>query len=471
MDRFTDKILNFIQKNRMLPEGSKVVVGFSGGADSTALLSVLSDLKGLLKISLYAIHINHGIRGEAEEDEEFCRKFCEERGIAFKSVKRNIPEMAKTQGLTEEEAGRIARYEAFADYLSEVGADLIAVAHHRNDVAETVLLNLTRGSGLKGMGGIRPVRDNVIRPLLAVTREEIEEYLRARDISFCTDKTNLENEHTRNYLRNEIIPALTENVNKRTVEHIAAAAASFDRAEEFVRSFAESSFTQKAHLEEGKVSIPVDAILSEKEIIRETIVLLAFEALVPGRKDIGAVHVDAVLSLLKDSNGEASADLPYGLKAIRCYNTLEIGFFEHRKNEFEVMTPYLAEGKETLVMIPGLGRAKMSVFPYDKDKQVPTETYTKWLDYGRIKEALFRTRRPGDEIAIDQGGGICKKSLNKFMTDVKIPKGRRDELYILADGSEVLWVPGYHINAGYKVSETTGTILEINIINGGISNG
>ena len=464
MDRFTEKVLNFIQKNNMVAAGMGVVVGFSGGVDSTALLSVLDELKGILGIKLYALHLNHGIRQEAGEDEDFCRKFCVSRGISFRAAHRDIPRMAGELDLSEEEAGRMARYEAFNEYLKDTGAERIAVAHHADDVAETLLLNLTRGSGLRGAGAIRPVRDNVIRPLLSITRSEIEEYLGQREISFCTDRTNLENDYTRNFLRNEIIPKLTDKVNKRAAQHLAGAAFSFDMAEEFIRSCAEEALERSAGVTEDRVILPVEALLAEKEIIRRTMVLLMFEKLVPYRKDFGSVHVEAVLSLIGDISGEAFADLPYGLKAARSYDRLELFFSGHRIKSLREIVPCIMEGKETEAMVPGLGRAVFRVFPYDKDKQVPSETYTKWLDYGRIQEVLFRTRRPGDEIAIDLQGGICKKSLNKFMTDVRIPKSRRDEMYILADGGDVLWVPGYRISASHKVSEQTATILEISII-------
>ena len=168
MDRFTGKVLNYIKQNEMVSPSDIVVVGFSGGADSTALLTVLGDLKDVLKIKVAAIHINHGIRSEAGADEEFCKRFCKDRNIPFKSVFVDVPSMASEMKLTEEEAGRIARYEAFGDYAKELGARVIAVAHHENDVAETLIMNLSRGCGLHGAAAIRPVRDNVIRPLLCV---------------------------------------------------------------------------------------------------------------------------------------------------------------------------------------------------------------------------------------------------------------------------------------------------------------
>lgn len=471
MDNFSNKVLNYIQKNEMLPEGAKVVVGFSGGGDSTALLTVLGELRPLLKIELFAIHINHLIRDEAGEDEAFCRSFCERHGISFERRAIDIPLMARNKSLTEEEAGRIARYEAFSAYAKEISADCIAVAHHQNDVAETLLMNLLRGSGLHGGAAIRPVRDNIVRPLLCVTRSEIEAYLKEKDISFCTDKTNLESIHTRNFIRNEVIPELEANVNDRAVQHLCAAAVSFDKADEFIRGVAKEAFSKIVTVGEDSVFADTKDILSEKEIIRENIVLLMFEELVKNRKDIGAVHVEAVLDLLKSENGQVAVDLPYGLCAKRTYGRLEISKKGNQTRPNEPVTGKPSIGEETKFTIPGLGRVTLSVFSYDKQKEVPTETYTKWLDYGRIQEVSFRTRRGDDLLCISQGDAIHQKPLSKFMTDEKIPKDKRDEMVIIADGNNVLWVPGYRISASCKVSEATRYILEIKIDDGGMSNG
>ncbi len=471
MDDFSKKVLNFIQKNRMLPEGSKVVAGFSGGADSTALLSVLDELKGILGIKLFAIHINHSIRSEAAQDEDFCQRFCMERGIPFKSVVIDVPLMAKEKSLTEEEAGRYARYEAFSDYAAGVGAEYIAVAHHQNDVAETLLMNLIRGSGLHGAAAIRPVRDNVVRPLLCVSRQEIEDYLEKRKISFCTDKTNLESIHTRNFIRNEILPELTKRVNSAAVEHLAEAAVAFCKADEFVLEYVGERFDALVCCSEDSVRVSAADLLLEKEIIRENIVLLMFEKLVKNRKDIGQAHVDAVLSLLTDTNGQARVSLPYGLIAKRTYDTLEIGRMGNGQKAPEPVTLTPLKGEETLVFVPGLGRASLSVFSYDGKAQVPTQTYTKWFDYDRIREVSFRTRRGDDVISISQGDDVHQKTLSKFMTDVKIPRDERDNMVVVADGNRIIWVPGYRISASYKVNEATKNILEIKICDGGNDNG
>ncbi len=464
MDKFTSKVFGFIKENGMLSPDDSVVAGFSGGADSTALLNVLYELKDILKFRLAAIHINHGIRQEAAEDEEFSRNFCSERGIPFRAVSVDVPALAGELKLTEEEAGRRARYEAFNAYAKELSANVIAVAHHQNDVAETLIMNLTRGCGLHGAAAIRPVRDNIIRPLLCVDRNEIEEYLQERNISFCTDMTNFENVHTRNIIRNRIIPELDEGVNPRSVSHMARAAMSFEKADEFVRGYTQKVFTETAEVLGDSVNIDVRALSEEADIIKENVVLMAFEQLVKSRKDIGFAHVDAVLSLMRDMSGTASVDLPYGLKAVRSYDILKLGPAENRTDDGGDINLSLTEGEETEIVIPGLGRARIAVISYDAQIEVPTQTYTKWLDYDRIQAVSFRTRRRDDFIRISLNGVMHSKQLSKLMTDEKIPRDRRDAMYILCDGDEVLWVPLYRMSDAVKVSETTKRVLTINLI-------
>ena len=205
MNNFENRVYNFIRKKEMISPGSKVLVGLSGGADSTALLLVLWELKRLLQIDLLAVHVNHCIRKEAGEDADFARRLCEKLGVDFFLVKKDIPALSAEWKMTEEEAGRKVRYDAFTEIAKENGVSYIAVAHHQNDVAETLLMNLLRGSGIHGAGGIRPVREKVIRPFLCVDRKEIEDYLEERHQDYCHDATNDENIYTRNITKSVTI--------------------------------------------------------------------------------------------------------------------------------------------------------------------------------------------------------------------------------------------------------------------------
>jgi tRNA(Ile)-lysidine synthase len=471
MNNFENKVLNFIRKNNMLEDGEAVVVGFSGGADSTALLTVLFSLKEILGIRLIAAHVNHGIREDAGNDAEFTKNFCEERGIEFCLLEENIPEIAASEKLSEEEAGRIVRYDFFDKLLKEKKADKIAIAHHENDAAETFLLNIFRGSGVRGGGGIRPVRDCVIRPLLCVDRLEIERYLAEKEISFCTDVTNAENVHTRNKIRNKLIPYVQKEINSSAVEHIYRATCDFAQADEYIRSQAETVYKEALINEKALLTLDLHRLKSEPEIIRKYVVMKCFEELTPNRKDITARHIEAVMDAICDTDGTVTLDLPYNLIAVRSYS--KISFLEKKKaikaenTDEQIVIKKLNIGDKFTYNIRDLGVATIDILSYNGEISIPRDTYTKWFDCDRIQEVVFRHRKPDDYICIEQGEAVRKKKLSKFMTDEKIPASERDNLIILADGDHCMWVPGYRISCSYKISDKTKKILAISIYNGG----
>ncbi|RKM54883.1 tRNA lysidine(34) synthetase TilS [Butyrivibrio sp. X503] len=478
MNGFENKVLNFIRENELLVSSDKVLIGFSGGADSTALITVLYELRKLLGIELCALHVNHGIRPEAGEDASFTRDFCKERGVEYILVEENVPLYAKENKLTEEEAGRKLRYEAFESYAQKTGATKIAVAHHQNDAAETLLHNLMRGSGLHGAGAIRPKRDNIIRPLLCVSRLEIEEYLKEKELSFCTDSTNEENIHTRNKIRNVIIPYAEKEINEGAAEHLSKAAEKFARADDYIRSVAKDFFEKEVVHENDSIELDINKLNELPGIIKENVILLCFEQLTPNRKDITSLHVEALINLANDTEGTKRKDFPYLLTAIRQYNILIIskknekdvaGSYDDRK-EIEILKEDLSGG-EKVYEVPGLGTASVSIMKRKAGDTIPSDTYTKWFDCDRIQTTVFRRRKKDDYIYIEMDGKDCKKMLSKFMTDVKIPANERDELYVLADGDHVLWVPGYRMSSKAKISEDTESILAINIIFGGKNSG
>ena len=471
MNGFENKVLNFIKEQEMTKPGDMIVVGFSGGADSTALLTVLWELRAILKISLTAVHVEHGIRQDSMADADFAGDFCRERGIDFVLVREDVPAIAAAKHLTEEEAGRKVRYSAFDRIVKEKGGSRIAVAHHENDVAETLLFNLIRGSSLHGGASIRPVRDNIIRPLLCVSRKEIEEYLAGKCQSYCTDSTNLENIHHRNIIRNRILPLLEKELNPRATEHLARAAEDFRQADLFVQKAADEVYDRIVSADGGKLSFDRAELLARPEIIGRNLVLKCIEQLSGSVKDISFAHISSVLDLAKTDGGCGMVNLPYGITARRVYDRIEFYIPGKDISAEPGEIPIEAGNEETQIEIPVLGKVAIQVFPYKNQTNIPTDAYTKWFDYDRIHSVVFRTRRPGDVIAIEQGGELRFKQLSKFMTDVKIPVYDRDRLYILADGDQVIWVPGYRMSGAYKVSKTTGNVLAVNVIDGGNLNG
>lgn len=337
--RMKERVLQYMREHKMAEPGQRIIAGLSGGADSVCLLSLLSEIGEEFPIRLRAVHVHHGLRGEeADRDAAFSEELCRRLGAEFILRRADVRERAEICRISEEEAGRELRYGIFEEEAvrwEEEEASLpgscpgsapvrIAVAHHSGDNAETILYHLFRGSGLRGLSGIPPVRGRVIRPLLCLSREEILSWLSSRGLSYVTDSTNLGDGYTRNRLRNQIIPLAEREVNRGAAEHIVRAGELIGEADRFFRKRAwevlerlmEGTLPGK---EGGGLSIPG---LSKLSHIEQTYVIRAvFERMGWEMRDLSAGHVEAVLSLLSARTG-AGADLPGGVRAERSYGTL-----------------------------------------------------------------------------------------------------------------------------------------------------
>ena len=216
-----EQVYNCIKKYKLIDENDKIIIGVSGGPDSICLLHVLNLLKEKLKIEIYVAHINHMIREEADSETEYVKNFCKNLGIKCFTKKVNVLEFSKENKVGTEEAGRTIRYEFFDEVLKKVSANKIATAHNSNDKAETVLLNILRGSGLSGLKGIEAIRDNkYIRPLIETARKDIEEYCIINKLEPKIDKSNLESIYKRNKIRNDLIPYIQKEYNPNFLKTI-----------------------------------------------------------------------------------------------------------------------------------------------------------------------------------------------------------------------------------------------------------
>ena len=250
------RVREYMRSWEMTEPGDGILAGVSGGADSVCLLFLLDELKAELGIRLAAFHLNHGLRGaEADRDEAYVKEICGRLGVPLAVAYENVAEYAASRGISGEEAGRILRYEHMKEAAERFSCQKTATAHHRDDSAETVLFNMFRGSGLKGLSGIRPVRGEVIRPLLCLSRAEIAGYLEERGIPWCEDSTNGENVYTRNRIRNQLLPWVKENINARAPEHILAAAELAAQADAYFAELAEKLLAAAGDLER----LPEDA--------------------------------------------------------------------------------------------------------------------------------------------------------------------------------------------------------------------
>ena len=448
----------YMEQHQMIKEYDVVVAGVSGGADSVCLFLLLEEYCRKKNAKLVVVHVNHGIRTDAGTDASYVKSLCEEFQVPFHLFETDIEAVAKRQGIGTEEAGRKARYDAFMQVLTEYGGrGKIAVAHNKGDQAETVLFHLFRGSNLAGLTGIMPVRDNVIRPLLCVERKEIEAFLMEKGRSYCIDSTNEENTYTRNKIRNVVLPYVEKEICEQSAAHIAQTAEELlklrDYMEEQVR-FLEKDVLRVA---DGEVAILKEPFTKQHEIMKKQLIMRAFEYLVPGRKDIGSVHVEAVLSLFSKETGK-QVSLPYELFAGNTYDRVilrkktetEIG-----ENCFQVSVPGKVDA--------GNGRCvEFTTFSVNKPMEIPQKTYTKWFDYDKIISCLeLRSRKTGDYLTISEKGN--KKTIKEYFIEEKIPRQNREQMLLLTDGSHVLWVIGKRISEYYKVTEQTKTILQVTV--------
>lgn len=460
-----EKVRGFVDRYHMIEQNDGIVVGVSGGADSVCLLLILEELRKQIPFSIYVVHVNHKIREEAGADAAYVKNLCESHVIPYYLIEEDVEAIAKKEHLSSEEAGRKVRYDAFERILREQNANKIAVAHNKNDRAETVLFNLFRGSSIKGMNGIAPVRDQIIRPLLCVERFEIEAYLEERKITYCIDRTNAEDTYTRNRIRNHIIPYAEEQICENVITHINDTAETLEETEALLQRMTRRSYDDLVQEEQGELRIDRLGFQQLDRIIQKYLIMECMHRAAGSRKDITSRHVQKVLDLF-DMPVNKKINLPYHMIARTGYENIIFSCVKtnHKAKQKECMEAYEIKADQILT-IPGMGRIETEVFPYQKSEVIPEKTYTKWFDYDKIGESmLLRHRQTGDYFVINQLGN--KKTLKEYMIHEKIPQEIRDELFILAVDNHIIWLIGYRISQHYKVDQNTKNILAVHIVGG-----
>ncbi len=456
------QVFDVIRSWHMIEAGMRVIAGVSGGADSVYLLQVLCHYRKEVPFDLSVVHVEHGLRGdESLEDAAFVKNLCEEQGIPCRIVPARVRERAGREGLSLEEAARAERYRIFEEVRQELRAQRIAVAHNQNDQAETVLWNLARGSGLTGLGGIRPVQGAVIRPLLYTSREEIEAALTSEGISWRTDRTNLGTDYTRNRIRNSLLPQMKRDLNAKSTQHIASAGFRLQEVEDYLERQVDES-ASRCLLDHRLLLEPFlkEEPLMQQELLRRMLKRLG------GLKDVGAKHIMILMKLAGQDCGK-SCDLPGKIRAVR-----EEGVIRFEKSD---SAPAAGPSGVLSAALKVPGRVQILGYTVTAKRAVPEEVpekrilrekkYTKWISYDTISHGLqLRTRQTGDYLIVNEAGGRC--SLKDYLINQKVPRAKRDEILLLADGSHILWVVGYRISEAAKVTPKTKQVVKIQILEG-----
>lgn len=480
------KIEAFMREHRMVQEGDHVIAGVSGGADSICLLRVLLCLRTSLGYTVSVVHVEHGIRGnDSLRDAAFVKSYCEKRGVECRICGCRVPEYAKEHGMSEEEAGRHLRYAAFeAEKERYPGRQVkIAVAHNLGDQAETMLFHLVRGTGIRGLAGMAPVRGHIIRPLLSSCRDEIEKYLADIGQPFCVDITNETDAYSRNQIRRNVLSVLHQ-INGKAAEHMYQAAGQLREIDDYIKRQAASALEtccvyqkdvagsvyaaprevckdENRSVQAGDVKDTADSIsatirkevfMNSEPVLQKEMIHQLLSRLAGSSRDFTREHVWQVIQLFEKQNGRWLR-LPYGLKAERVYDGVKLC----RRDEQEGKSEDLSQKDQFSFEI-------LEKFSNYKP-QISKKKYTKCFDYDKIKFGVcVRTRLPGDYLVVNDSGS--RQKLKKYLVNEKIPVEEREQLLLLADGAHIMWVVGHRISSYYKVDEHTRRILEVTFYGG-----
>ena len=303
-----EEVLETIKKYNMIENGEKVVLAVSGGPDSICMLDILNDIKNDetidINFEIVVAHVNHMIRKEAEEDEKYVKKYCEEKQIEFYSKSIDVQKMANNNKIGVEEAGRKARYDFFDEILEKTNAQKIAIAHNKNDKVETVLMHILRGSGINGLKGIEAKRGKYIRPLIEFERSEIEEYCSKKNLQPRIDKTNFENEYTRNKVRNLLIPYIQKEFNPNLIKTIDRLSNLVAEEENYMDKQVEIAYKEMLISEKEKeIQLDLKRFNIQEKVIKSRIILYTITRLFGNSQGIEKIHIEDIIKLCSNNIG------------------------------------------------------------------------------------------------------------------------------------------------------------------------
>ncbi len=448
-----NRVHKYIETNKLIEPGDKVIVGVSGGPDSMALLHILFQLRSSLQFEFVVAHVNHGLREEAGAEEEFVKEICKVWGIACYSCAVPVAEHARTQKITLEEAGRNARYDYFNQLQQKTGAQRIATAHHQNDVAETVLLHLLRGAGIKGLRGILPRRGKLIRPLLLVNKEELLEYLETKKIKYCQDQSNEDCYYLRNRIRHGLIPYLQKEFNPGIVGNLNQLALIARDENEALEQEVERIWTGILLSEEESCLVLDNKALSLLHLAYQRRIVMRTFSQLTGESGWTWNDVQKVIDLGRKNGSSLRLQLK---KKVRVYKSYDRIIFTTKKQEKVKFRHPVAPGK---LFVPEIGTSYLFEL-IDKRSFSPNEGEI-YLDYDLLpKEIFLRSREIGDIFRpIGMSGS---KKLKDFFIDRKVPFLERDRVALLVgDDREIYAVLGLGVSRSVAVNQNTRCVLMI----------
>ena len=458
--RFLRRAHRFILQHDMISSGETVVIGFSGGVDSLALLVALYELRHHLDCQLHIAHLDHQLRRDSASDAEFVKQHANLLNLPFTINKIDIPSLIKQRKQSSIEAvARTARYEFFESVSKEIGAAKIALGHQRGDQAETVLMNLLRGAALPGLRGILPIRDGkFVRPLLDFSRPEIEEFVIEQGLQPCEDSTNWDRDFLRNRIRLDLLPLLKRDYNRNIQNTLAQNAELLRTESDYLEDVAYRAFSACLAQPATDDVVVLDRLmfLRQHPALRRRILRLAIWQIQGDMKEVAFIHSEFMLQLSESDSPNRQLNLPNTLEFRREYdqliiqrNTRKIGAFE-----YAVAVP----GDSNFPALNAVMVATIVETSSDKISQMPNGSFQAVFDFDQIQTPLkIRSRRAGDRF--QPFGMEGTKKVKDFLIDAKVPQRVRWNTPVLVTGDEILWVIGYRTSEKCKVSDKTRRLL------------
>ena len=471
-----------ISRHNMIKPDETVLVAVSGGADSLALLYGLHALRTQLNCRFHVAHLNHCLRPEADADADFVQQHASLLDVPCTVRRVEVSRLVKKWKLSVEAAGRKARYQFYETVCTEVGATKVALGHHRDDIAETVLMHLIRGSGTAGLKGIAPIRDlKIIRPLVGFTRQQIEAFLTAIGVTPRHDSTNTDSRYLRNRIRHELIPLLESDYNPNIRTGLSRTADVLSAESEYLKTTALAAFEACRLSDTDAVSVPNSVILNRTKFreyhisLQRRMLRQGISEMLGDTNDLYFVHCEGMLNLIEGEAPNAVLALPNGLRFRRVYQQLIFESVANSGSASPVETkgfsyPVAVPGKTSVTALKAEITAEVGDVPSDKTRLIPNGACEAMFDYEKLTGVFadtfrltVRTRQHGDRF--QPYGMQGTKKIKDFLIDAKVPRDARDRIPLLVCASQVLWLIGYTTCEPFKIKPSTRRYLYLRYVN------
>jgi tRNA(Ile)-lysidine synthase len=451
---------DFIEKNNLLNNCKSLLIAVSGGPDSLAMLNLFCELNKEFDIQIAAAHLDHMFRKESSFEADFVEKFAQDKGIKFFRKRKNLPELIKKQNISAEAAARKVRFDFFREIMKKYKYDLLALAHHRDDQAETVLLNLFRGSGLQGLSGIQPKVKleelKVIHPMLGFSKEDILDYCQKQELNPCFDSSNKKNIYSRNIIRNKIFPVVESKINDKAREVIARSSNIIALENEFIEQLVLKKY-EEILIEENSLKVIIDFIKFKKidQVLQRRIYRLIYNKINNNLDDLYFDHILEIEKLINNDQTGRGIDIASKIRIEISYSKLiffknEISNTKNKKIiEIKLDEEVKIDKKRSLSST--VIEKKYFSFVESSDRSA--------FDFSKLNLPLkIRSRKPGDKfVPLGMNG---HKKVKDILIDEKVPKRLREKIPLVVDAKDnIIWLAPYRISDDYKITEETDKVL------------